>query len=78
MAPGGFEALADERGFHVLYPQQKSDNNPVGCFNWAGEYGDPANLERGKGENRSIISMVIFFICSSDNPTRWCRITSSI
>ena len=58
MAPGGFEALADERGFHVLYPQQKSDNNPVGCFNWAGEYGDPANLERGKGENRSIISMV--------------------
>jgi poly(hydroxyalkanoate) depolymerase family esterase len=58
MAPGGFEALADERGFHVVYPQQKSDNNPVGCFNWAGEYGDPANLERGKGENRSIISMV--------------------
>ncbi len=58
LAPGGFEALADELGFHVLYPQQKSDNNPVGCFNWAGEYGDPANLERGKGENRSIISMV--------------------
>jgi poly(hydroxyalkanoate) depolymerase family esterase len=58
MAPGGFEALADERGFHVVYPQQKSDNNPVGCFNWAGEYGDPANLERGKGENRSIVSMV--------------------
>ena len=58
MAAGGFEALADELGFHILYPQQKSDNNPIGCFNWAGEYGDPANLERGKGENRSIISMV--------------------
>lgn len=58
MAPGGFESLADERGFHILYPQQKSANNPAGCFNWAGEYGDPANLERGKGENRSIISMV--------------------
>ncbi len=58
MAPGGFESLADERGFHVLYPQQKSENNPVGCFNWAGEYGDAANLERGKGENQSILSMV--------------------
>jgi len=58
MAPGGFEALADEMGFHVLYPQQKSENNPVSCFNWAGEYGDPANLERGKGENQSIVSMV--------------------
>jgi poly(hydroxyalkanoate) depolymerase family esterase len=58
MAPGGFETLADELGFHVLYPQQKSDNNPIGCFNWAGEYGDPANLERGKGENQSIVSMV--------------------
>jgi poly(hydroxyalkanoate) depolymerase family esterase len=58
MAPGGFEALADELGFHILYPQQKSENNPIGCFNWAGEYGDPANLERGKGENQSIASMV--------------------
>jgi poly(hydroxyalkanoate) depolymerase family esterase len=58
MAAGGFEELADELGFHVLYPQQKSDNNPVGCFNWAGEYGDTANLERGKGENQSIVSMV--------------------
>jgi poly(hydroxyalkanoate) depolymerase family esterase len=58
MAPGGFEVLADARRFHLLYPQQKSENNPAGCFNWAGEYGDPANLERGKGENRSIVSMV--------------------
>lgn len=58
MAPGGFEDLADELGFHILYPQQKTENNPVGCFNWAGEYGDPANLVRGEGENQSIVSMV--------------------
>ena len=58
LAPAGFEALAEELGFYLLYPQQKSANNPVGCFNWAGEYGDAANLTRGQGENQSIMSMV--------------------
>ena len=58
MTSGGFEALADEFGFHLVYPQQKSANNPVSCFNWAGEFGDPANLVRGQGENQSIASMV--------------------
>ena len=58
MPPGGFEALADEFGFHLVYPQQKSANNPVTCFNWAGEFGDETNLVRGQGENQSIASMV--------------------
>ncbi len=58
MPPGGFEALADELGFHLVYPQQKSANNPVTCFNWAGEFGDATNLVRGQGENQSIASMV--------------------
>jgi len=64
MAPGGFEDLADELGFHILYPQQKTANNPIGCFNWAGEYGDPANLVRGEGENQSIVSMVESMVAS--------------
>jgi poly(hydroxyalkanoate) depolymerase family esterase len=54
MAPGGFEALADELGFHVLYPQQEITNNPARCFNWF----DSADLVRGEGENQSIVSMV--------------------
>jgi poly(hydroxyalkanoate) depolymerase family esterase len=54
----GWEQLADEYGFYIVYPQQTSANNPVQCFNWAGEYGDPANLVRGQGENQSVASMV--------------------
>jgi poly(hydroxyalkanoate) depolymerase family esterase len=58
MVATGWNDLADELGFAVVYPQQATANNPIGCFNWAGEYGDPANLTRGQGENQSIISMV--------------------
>ncbi len=58
MESAGWNALADQYDFTVVYPQQSSSNNPVTCFNWAGEYGDTANLERGKGENQSIMSMV--------------------
>lgn len=54
----GWDALADEHHFAVLYPEQSTSNNPVRCFNWAGEYGDTANLVRGMGENQSIISMI--------------------
>ena len=54
----GFNELAEDFGFYVVYPQQGFDNNPVQCFNWAGEYGNEANLERGKGENQSVVSMV--------------------
>ncbi|MGE3766127.1 MAG: PHB depolymerase family esterase, partial [Kofleriaceae bacterium] len=57
-ASAGWNALADEHRFAVLYPEQTTANNPVRCFNWAGEYGDTANLVRGEGENRSIISMI--------------------
>lgn len=54
----GWERLADEHGFYVVYPNQSTANNPVRCFNWGGEYGDPANLVRGMGENRSLIAMI--------------------
>src|SRR5262245_41434168 len=58
MTPTGFEQLAEEKKFYLVLPQTNSDNNPISCFNWAGEYGDPANMVRGQGENQSIASMI--------------------
>src|SRR5262249_10019628 len=57
-AQTGWNTLADELGFLVVYPEQQTSNNAMRCFNWAGEYGDPANLQRGKGENQSVKKMV--------------------
>ncbi len=58
METAGWSALADELGFAVEYAEQTTANNPARCFNWAGEYGDPTNLIRGRGENQSILSMI--------------------
>ncbi|CAN5904556.1 hypothetical protein BH11MYX3_BH11MYX3_26660 [soil metagenome] len=58
MESAGWNQLADELKFTVVYPEQQTANNPVRCFNWAGEYGDTANLVRGQGENLSVIQMV--------------------
>ncbi len=58
MEAAGWNKLADQYQFAVLYPEQSSANNPITCFNWAGEYGDLANLTRGQGENQSVISMI--------------------
>lgn len=57
-AATGWNGVADKYGFAVVYPEQQTANNSVRCFNWAGEYGDPTNLQRGKGENQSIKEMV--------------------
>lgn len=57
-ATSGWNDVADVEGFLVVYPQQETANNPLRCFNWAGEYGNPDNLVRGKGENLSIKQMV--------------------
>ena len=54
----GWNALADELGLVVVYPEQQTGNNAMRCFNWAGEFGDPTNLIRGKGENQSLKQMV--------------------
>ena len=58
MEAAGWNAIADQYKFTVVYAEQTTTNNPVRCFNWAGEYGDPANLVRGQGENQSIIQMI--------------------
>ena len=43
---------------NVAFFEQRTANNPIRCFNWGGEYGNPDNLTRGKGENLSIKEMV--------------------
>ena len=51
----GFNALADEARFIVLYPETRSaPNNPLGCWMWW----EPDNQRRGFGEPALIINMV--------------------
>jgi poly(hydroxyalkanoate) depolymerase family esterase len=57
-AKTGWNSIADELGVLLVYPEQQTNNNQMRCFNWAGEFGDPANLQRGKGENQSLKEMV--------------------
>jgi poly(hydroxyalkanoate) depolymerase family esterase len=71
----GWNSIADELGFLVVYPEQQTNNNAMRCFNWAGEYGDPANLERGKGENQSVKQMVDKAVAMHDSDTKRVFIT---
>ncbi len=50
----GWSALADDHGFILLYPEQKSANNGNTCFSWF----DPALASRDKGEAVSIRNMI--------------------
>ncbi|HAS40522.1 MAG TPA: hypothetical protein DCS93_08585 [Microscillaceae bacterium] len=50
----GWNTLADQYKFYVVYAEQNSGNNSSRCFNWF-ETGD---INRGQGEARSIKSMV--------------------
>jgi poly(hydroxyalkanoate) depolymerase family esterase len=56
----GWNALADTYKFYLVYPQQTSTGNPLECFNWAGEYGNPADITRGEGEAESVNQMVSY------------------
>jgi poly(hydroxyalkanoate) depolymerase family esterase len=56
----GWNALADTYKFYLVYPQQTSSGNPLECFNWAGEYGNPADITRGEGEAESVNQMVTY------------------
>jgi poly(hydroxyalkanoate) depolymerase family esterase len=53
----GWNKLADEYGFRVIYPQQKASNNPSMCFNWY----RAADIDRDKGECASIKQMIDTF-----------------
>ena len=50
----GWNKLADEYGFRVLYPQQRVSNNPGMCFCWY-KNGD---IEKNKGEDFSVKQMI--------------------
>jgi poly(hydroxyalkanoate) depolymerase family esterase len=54
MEIAGWNALADKYQFAVVYPQQRSANQNLGCFTWY----DIADIERGKGEAMSTVQMV--------------------
>jgi poly(hydroxyalkanoate) depolymerase family esterase len=56
----GWNKLADENGFCVIYPQQRFINNPSSCFNWYNE----KDISKNSGESGSIKQM-IDFVCDS-------------
>ena len=71
LAEAGWNEIADELGFHVVYPQQSAANNSLSCFNWGGTWpGAPnafvpsstplnvSHIERGGPELESMVSMV--------------------
>ena len=60
-------ALADELGFLVLYPEQSPSANPARCWNWH----QPKNQRRGSGEAATIAGMTsaVITICKA-NPAR--------
>ncbi len=60
-AKAGWNELANQHKFYVVYPEQQSANNSANCFNWFGKFNlpsDKTNLTRDQGENKSIKQMV--------------------
>lgn len=58
MDGSGWNELAEENGFIVLYPMQKFINNTSLCFNWFKN----KDISKDKGESRSIKNMIDFVI----------------
>jgi poly(hydroxyalkanoate) depolymerase family esterase len=52
----GWNKLADQFGFYVLYPQQKFSNNASLCFNWFRK----KDISKDKGETASIHEMILY------------------
>lgn len=50
----GWNNLADQYGFLVLYPEQQGENHQMNCFNWYQEQ----DINKGDGEALSIKVMV--------------------
>lgn len=50
----GWSALAEQYGFALLMPEQKSSNNANTCFNWFGS----EDITRGSGEALSVRQMI--------------------
>jgi poly(hydroxyalkanoate) depolymerase family esterase len=54
----GWNSLAEQQNFIVLYPQQTSSNNPNKCFNWFLE----EDIRRDSGEALSIRQMIRYMV----------------
>ena len=54
MEAQGWEALADQHQFAIVYAQQRSANQQLSCFSWFND----GDITRGQGEAESIIEMV--------------------
>lgn len=52
----GWNVLAEQYGFYVIFAQQKRINNPAKCFNWFLS----SDNERDHGEAKSLVQMVTF------------------
>ena len=61
----GWNELADTYGFYVVYPQQRTLNNPQNCFNWFQD----GDVTKDKGEVASIYEMIDFAKDSLDIDT---------
>lgn len=67
----GWNMLADEYQFSVLYPEQKTANNLSDCFNWFLS----GDIERNQGEAASIKQMIDVVISSYNVDTNRIFIT---
>ena len=54
----GWIKLANDKKFHLLFPETNSSNNIQKCFNWF----EPADIRRNSGEALSIANMVKWFL----------------
>lgn len=52
----GWNVLAEQYGFYVVFAQQKTENNTFKCFNWF----LPSDNNRGSGEAASMAAMVTY------------------
>ena len=57
----GWNKLADEHDFSIVYPQQNQLNNLQNCFNWF----QPDDVTKDKGEVASIKQMIDFAIAKN-------------
>jgi len=63
MEAAGWNTLADQLKFTVVYAQQRTANQPVKCFTWYA----PDDITRDSGEAKSIISMLDHAIAAHDS-----------
>lgn len=71
MEAAGWNALADQLGFAVVYPQQRSANQGLSCFTWYG----PTDIARTGGEAESIVQMVDTEIATHGSDTHRVYVT---